>query len=161
VQSCLGAALVNAAINGALGWATVRGLPSFPVWRVPGVVADLVATVFGVTFGTCICMAIQVPRDVRRGKIAPLTLSPGLAALLDRFPRRTFGRGMKLGALSIPVFALPVVASIALLGPAALECGRYVALKASVAAFQGALITPFIVLGALADTERRRPDVAS
>lgn len=155
-QSCVGAAVANAIINGAIGWGITRDLATFPMWSVPGVAGDLAATAFGVTFGTCICMAVQVPWDFGRGKITPVSVSPGVAALLARFPRRTLYRGLGLGALSVPLFALPVVAALAALGRGALDREPYIVLKAVVSAVQGAIVTPFIVLAVLGDVARRR-----
>lgn len=159
-QSCVGAAIVNAIINGAIGWGITCGMTTFPMWRSPGIAGDLVATAFGVTFGTCVCMAIQVPWDFGRGKITAVSLSPALAALLARFPRRTFYRGLVLGGLSVPVFALPIVAVLAVLGGGGMDRAPYIVLKAVMSAVEGAIVTPFIVLAVLADVARRRGVVA-
>jgi hypothetical protein len=159
-QSCVGAAIANAIINGAIGWAITRGAATFPMWRLPGIAGDLAATAFGVTFGTCVCMAVQVPWDFGRGKITPVRLSASIAALLARFPRGTLYRGLGLGALSIPLFALPVVAALAALGRGAMDREPYIVLKAVVSAVQGAIVTPFIVLAALGDVARRRGGLA-
>ncbi len=160
-QSCVGAAIVNAIINGAIGWGVTRGMTTFPMWRSPGIVADLVATAFGVTFGTCVCMAIQVPWDFGRGKITAVSLSPAISTLLARFPRKTFYRGLVLGALSVPVFALPVVVALAVLGGGGMDRMPYIALKAAMSALEGAIVTPFIVLAVLADVARRRGSVGA
>jgi hypothetical protein len=154
-QSFIGAAIANAVINAGLGWAAVRGVPTFPVWRVPGVAADLAGTAFGVTFGTCLVMAFTVPRDVGHGKIAPFELPPGVASLVAMFPRKTFSRAMGLGFLSI-AFALPVIATLAGLGLDLMQSKDYVVLKAAFAAVQGALVTPLIVIRVLADLPQSR-----
>lgn len=156
-QSCIGAALANAIINAGLGWAGVRGMATFPMWRVPGIAADLAGTAFGVTFGTCLVMAFTVPRDVGRGKIAPFELSPRVASLVARFPRKTFSRALGLGLLSI-AFALPVIAALAGLGTGLMRSSDYVVLKAAFSAVEGAIVTPFIVIGVLADVPRARPE---
>jgi hypothetical protein len=155
-QSCIGAAIANAIINGAIGWGITRGAATFPMWSIPGVAGDLAATAFGVTFGTCVCMAVQVPWDFGRGKITPVPISPAVAALLARFPRGTLYRGLGLGALSVPLFALPVVAALAVLDRGAMDRWPFIVLKAIVSAVQGAIVTPFIVLGVLGDVVRRR-----
>ncbi|MBM4364225.1 MAG: hypothetical protein FJ104_16215, partial [Deltaproteobacteria bacterium] len=54
-----GAAVVNALLNGAIGWAATRELPVVPTWGLPGVAADLLATAFGVTFGTALVVPLQ------------------------------------------------------------------------------------------------------
>jgi hypothetical protein len=156
-QMCIGAAIANAVINGALGWAFVHGMTRVALWHLPGAAADLAGTAFGVTFGTCIVMKFQVPFDERRGRIAPIALAPRVASLVATFPRTTARRAFGLGFLSMPVFALPVILAVAALGAGAMEPGHYVWLKASLAAIQGGLITPFVVLAVLADTKPAPP----
>jgi hypothetical protein len=154
LQCCLGSAIVNAVINGGLGWATTRSLPSLLLWRVPGVAADIVGTAFGVTFGTCLGMAFQIRRDLKSGKIGPVRVGPGVAVLLARFPYGTLRRSVGLGVLSVPLFALPMVLALVVLGVGALERTPFIVLKACFAALEAALVTPFIALAALGDVER-------
>jgi hypothetical protein len=154
LECCLGSALVNAVINGGIGWATTRSLASLPLWRIPGVAADIVGTAFGVTFGTCLGMAFQIRRDLKSGKIGSVRVGPGVAVLLARFPYGTLRRSLGLGALSVPLFALPMVLALVVLGVGALERAPFIVLKACFAALEGALVTPFIALAALGDVER-------
>ncbi len=156
-QSCVGAAVVNAALNGAIGWAITRGMARLPMWRIPGVAGDLAGTAFGVTFGTCVCMAVQVPWDLGRGKIAPapVPVPAAITALLARFPRGLLSRGIGLGALSVPIFALPVIAVLVACGAGPMAREPYVALKAALSAVEGAIVTPLIVLAALEDAARK------
>ena len=154
LECCLGSAIVNAVINGGIGWASTRSLVSLPLWRIPGVVADIVGTAFGVTFGTCLGMAFQIRRDLKSGKIAPVRVGPGVALLLARFPCGTLRRSVGLGALSVPLFALPMVFALVVLGVGAIERTHFVVLKACFASLEAALVTPFIALAALGDVER-------
>jgi len=153
---CVGAAVVNVAINGFLGWATFRGLgvAALPTWRIPGIAADLVGTAFGVTFGTCLGMGLQVRRDMRRGKIGHVDVSPAVAGFLARFPYGTLKRSVGLGAISVPVFALPVLAALVAMGIESIDRVPYITLKAALAAVEAAVVTPFIVLAALADVKQ-------
>jgi hypothetical protein len=158
---CLGAAIANIVINAFLGWATFRGLgvPALPLWRIPGVVADLAGTAFGVTFGTCLGMGWQIRRDLRRGKIGHFGVSSAVASFVARFPHGTLKRSVGLGVVSIPIFALPVVAVLVLLGAESMDRIPYVTLKAGLAAVEAAIVTPFLVVAALADERplARRP----
>ena len=107
---CIGSAIVNAIINGGLGWGLTHTYPVLPLWRIPGVVADIAGTAFGVTFGTCLGMALQIRRDLKAGRVGRVDasmLSPGVASLVARFPLGTFRRSVGLGVVSVPVFALP------------------------------------------------------
>src|SRR5262252_7601312 len=93
VECSIGAAVINALINGGLGWAATRGLSEFPMWRVPGVAGDLLATAYGVSFGTCIGAAIQARIDMSRGRItAPATISERLSAIVAAMPRNLLAR---------------------------------------------------------------------
>lgn len=151
LQSGVGAAIVNALLNGGIGWAITRGLAVFPVWRFPGIAPDLLATTFGVSFGTVLAMVVQVRIDVTRNKIAPFAPPAALAALLARFPRGILLRSIVLGVLSVPVFATPALAWLALSGADALSRSAFISLKAGLAAVEGGLVTPVIVLAALSD----------
>jgi hypothetical protein len=161
VTCCIGSAIVNAIINGGLGWGLTHTFPSLPVWRIPGVAADIAGTAFGVTFGTCLGMALQIRRDMRRGKVGPVeasALSPGLAALVASFPAGILKRSIGLGIVSI-VFAVPVVVALLVLGIGSLDRVPFVALKSSFAALQAAMVTPLLALAALGDVSRAAPSV--
>ena len=149
--------MVNAIINGGLGWGMTHSLPLLHLWRIPGVVADLAGTAFGVTFGTCLGMVLQIRRDVKAGRVGPVdasALSPGVAALVASFPAGTFKRIVGLGALSVPLFALPVVVGLVVLGIGSLDRVPFVVLKSGFAALQAAMVTPLIALAALGDVSR-------
>jgi len=159
-QNGIGAALVNAAINWALGWAMTRHLARLPMWGMTSVGTDLLGTAFGVTFGTCLVMALQVRRDLTHGRISPVALSGPLEALVGRFPQGVLRRGLGLGALSVPVFALPVVAALAASGVHAMDRVPFLVLKSSFSAVEGAIVTPLIVLAALSGVSVRVPQTA-
>ena len=156
---CIGSAIVNAIINGGLGWGLTHTYPVLPLWRIPGVVADIAGTAFGVTFGTCLGMALQIRRDMRLGKVGPVeasalsAFSPRVAALVARFPVGVLKRSVGLGAVSV-IFALPVVVGLLVLGIGSMERVPFIALKAGFAALQAAMVTPLIALAALGDVSR-------
>jgi hypothetical protein len=67
---------------------------------------------------------------------------------------------MGLGFLSI-AFSLPVIAALAALGSGLMQSKDYVVLKAAFAAVEGAIVTPLIVIGVLADLpQARSPEAA-
>jgi hypothetical protein len=153
VQSAIGAGIVNAVLNGAIGWGATHGLAQFPVWSVPGVAADILATAFGVSFGTCFGALLQVRLDTARGKITPPTeLPPFLSLIVSRAPKKLFRRAVALGLVSVPLFAPPVLVALAASGAVAMDRGAFVALKAAFSAVEGVIVTPVIVLAALLDT---------
>src|SRR5262249_26077707 len=96
VRNGLGAALVNALINGAIGWGITRWLAEFPVWKSPGVAADLLFTAFGITFGTSIVVPLQTKKDFSGGRVTLPALSRGMASFLARFPKGLLRRALVL-----------------------------------------------------------------
>jgi hypothetical protein len=155
-NGCVGAAIVNVLINGFLGWATFRslGVPALALWHIPGIAPDLLGTAFGVTFGTCLGMGWQVRRDMRRGKIGHVDVSPAIARALAYFPQGTLKRSVGLGLASLPLFGLPVIAVLVGLGVVSMERVPYIVLKAAFAGVEAAIATPFMVLASLADVRR-------
>jgi hypothetical protein len=160
VQNTLGAAVVNLVINGVIGWAITRGLDAFPVWSIPGAAADLAATGFGVSFGTCIAARIGVNWELARGRVTALAPVPPYASWYRRLPRQTFARSVWFGAVSLPVFVLPLLAAILIAGAPALERTAFIWLKAGFSAVQAAIVTPLIVLAVLFDLAQERPAAA-
>jgi hypothetical protein len=150
-QNCVGAAIANAAINWGLGWALTRSFAALPMWGRVSIAGDLAGTAFGVTFGTSLVVALQVRWDLARGSIGPIPLSRSLAAFVARLPRGPLRRGMRLGALSVPLFALPVALGLVALGVTGMPRLAFLALKSGFSAIEGAIVTPFIVLATLAE----------
>ena len=58
---------------------------------------------------------------------------------------------MRLGALSVPLFALPVALGLVALGVTGMPRLAFLALKSGFSAIEGAIVTPFIVLATLAE----------
>ena len=150
-----GAALVNALLNGGIGWVMMRGLTEFPVWRVPGAAADFVVTAFGITFGTCVVLPFQVKRDFTAGRASLPEVSPGVRTLLARFPRAFLRRAVVLGAVSVPLFAPWALLALFLSGASELARIPFIELKALFSAIEGGIVTPFIVLAVLTDCSRQ------
>ena len=149
VQSAIGSAVVNAVINGALGWGATHGLTEFPLWKLPGAGIDLVATAFGVAFGTCLGAIVQIRIDVARGKISRPALSGSLATWIARAPSGLFARAMWFGVIGAVVFGPPALCGLVASGSDALGRVPFVAVKAGFSAVEGALVTPFILLATL------------
>jgi hypothetical protein len=152
VECSIGAAIINALLNGGLGWVATLGLAEFPVWKIPGVAGDLLATAYGVSFGTCIAAAVQARVDISRGRITPPTSLPErLAPIVAALPRRLLARAIALGVASTVALAPLILLGLFLAGQAALARGTFIAIKAAFSAVEGAVVTPVIVLAALLD----------
>ena len=158
VECSIGAAIINALLNGGLGWVATLGLTEFPVWKVPGVAGDFLATAYGVSFGTCIGAAIQARIDIGRGRITPPTsLPPRLAPVVAALPRRLLARAIALGVASTVALGPFILLGLFLSGQAALARGTFIAVKAAFSAVEGAVVTPVIVLAALLDRAKVEP----
>jgi len=159
----LGAAFVNAVLNAAIGWAATRNLATLPPWGAPGVALDFVITAFGITFGTCIVLPFQTRRDFEHGRATLPAVGPLLRSVIARFPRSFFGRAVVLGMASVPIFAPPALAVLAVAGPHSVGRVPFIELKALFSAVEGGIVTPFIVLGVLSDLTQKsaRKDLSS
>jgi hypothetical protein len=156
VQNTVGAAVINLLINGAIGWVITRGLDVFPMWSIPGAAADLAATGFGVSFGTCIAARIGVSWEVTRGKIVPPPQFEPYAGWYRRLPRPIFARSVWFGLWSLPVFVLPLLLALVIAGSTAFERVHFIWLKAGFSALEAAIVTPLIVLSVLFDLAAER-----
>jgi hypothetical protein len=148
---CLGPAVMNALVNGALGWVGTPKLAALPLWNLPGVAADLAVTAFGVAFGTYLGLALQVKRDTRAGKVGPMTSPAVVATIFGHLPKSTFARSVGLGLAAVPVFAVPVIAALAASGSSEVVSRSFVVLKGTFAALEAAILAPLIVLGVLGE----------
>jgi hypothetical protein len=157
VIGCAGPAVANAVLNGALGWLITIGMKRFPVWTVPGVATDVLATASGVAFGTCLAMIIQVNRDYVRGKISAPSLSASIDGLLARFPDEKIIQSVWLGIVSVIAFATPVLLGLVLNRQFALDRAAFVLLKTGLSFFEALLISPLVVLKALRSLSRQAP----
>ena len=63
-----------------------------------------------------------------------------VAGFVARFPHGTLKRSVGLGIVAVPIFALPVVAVLVMLGTGSMGRVPYVALKAGLAAVEAALL---------------------
>ena len=158
VECAIGAAIINALINGGLGWAATRGLSEFPMWKVPGVASDFLATAYGVSFGTCLGAAVQARIDISRGRITPpATIPERLSPIVAAMPRGLLARAIALGMVSAIALGPFVLAGLYWSGQPALARGTYIAIKAAFSAVEGAVVTPVIVLAALLDRAKAEP----
>lgn len=162
VECVIGAAVVNLLINGGLGWLATRAYPTFPVWKLPGVAADLLGTAYGVSFGTCIGAALQVKIDRARGRITtPDTVPQRLAPIIAAMPRNLLARAIAVGVASVAVLGPFIAVGLYFYG--ATEFGRqpFLAVKSVFSAVEGAVVTPVIVLAALMDPVPQRASASS
>jgi hypothetical protein len=152
VDHLFGSALVNAAINGLIGW-LLYGMKTtrVPLWGVQGMAADLLATGFLLPFLYCIIATPTLRRTMRDGDVPPLSAGFRLAGPLSALPARARMRGVVLGvAASVSAVPLTLIV-LAACGMESLSGPQFTFLKAAWAAGLAALVGPIIALAAFAE----------
>lgn len=144
----LGAALLNAAINGAIAWALFHHLPIVPLWGAVGIASDTIATSLILPFLTGIIVTALTGWHVRAGRLAPLVLGDARppAAWL---PEGTAGRAGMLAVVSLVLLVPVTLLAFVGLGVEELPFERFLVFKIAFAVADGLLVTPLVALLAL------------
>src|SRR5260221_763919 len=71
----VGAALLNAGINGAIAWAVFHRMAVVPLWGAVGIATDTVATSVILPVLTCVIVTFLTNWHVRAGRLTPLVPS--------------------------------------------------------------------------------------
>lgn len=146
---------VNAAVSAAFAWGLFRGVTRVPLRGAQGIGADLVPTVFMITLMLTLALTLVTRRRMRAGVLAGL--HEGISALprpLAMLPANVLLRALVL-ALSLTAVLVPAsVALLAAAGTESLAFDLFVGFKILYGAALGALVTPLILLRALADAPR-------
>jgi hypothetical protein len=146
--TAFGAGVINVIINAPLGWLLVREGTRLGIWTVPGVAADLVATAFGVAFGTALVVPSQIRKQVAGGQLLAPELPERWRSMFASWPRSTFIRAFNLGVWGVLLFApLPLLA-LYLVDPPPFDRTSVTLLKGSFAFIEAALVTPVIAAAA-------------
>jgi len=147
VDNGVGAAVFNFALNGAIAWLLFRSVTHVPLWGQSSIAGDTLVTAFLLPFLTCLIVSRLVARQVEAGhipRLAPAELGP------SSWSRRSpLQRGALLGAASVVLVALPVVAALSLSGSAGFALWPFIGFKAAFAALLAAIVTPLVAWWAL------------
>ena len=148
----VGAALFNFGLNAAIAWLLFRSLARVPLWGDSSVAGDTLITAFVLPFLTSLIVSRTVHRQVSGGRIPRLaTADPALASFAKRSPS---ARGALLGAASVVLVAVPVVAALGGSGFEGFALWPFIGFKAAFAACLAALVTPLIGWWALVRASR-------
>jgi hypothetical protein len=150
------AAVVNAVLNALIAWGTAASEDEVPLWALPLVegpstITDTVGTFFVLTFLTTLIVTTLVRAELRHERLPPLPEAIPLAA---RLPAARAKRGALLGGLCMAVLGPPAVAVLVALDFGDLSVGEFVLYKAIFGIVLGAVVTPFIALVAMGDSQR-------
>lgn len=154
-QTVIGAGIVNAIINGAIGWLAVLKLPALPMWGTPSVFIDTVLTAFGVAFGSAIVVTFQARKDMYLGKVSPSVPTGWLGSVVDALPLSLIPRAFVLGAACVVLFVPAPMWWLAQTGLTELLPWPFIAFKAGFSAVVGAAVTPLISLHAMVSARGR------
>ena len=146
----VGAAVINAAINGAIAWGLFHGVAAVPLWGQMGIAADTIATSLLLPFITCLVVTHLTAWHVRAGRLVPLDEGAEPHALLARLPRPTLIRAAALAAASLVVLVPFTLATLVLLGIDGLPFAGFLLFKIGFAVAASTLVTPLTAFVALA-----------
>lgn len=146
---------VNAAVSAAFAWGLFHDVTEVPLRGVQGIGVDLVPTVFMITLMLTLALTLVTRRRMRAGTLFGLHGGTGaLPRPLAMLPGNVLLRAL---VLALALTAMLVPASIALLAVAGTESmplGAFVGFKVLYGAALGAVVTPLVLLRALADAPR-------
>lgn len=151
-NALVGTAVVNAAINAALAWVSVRGVNSVPVWTAslePSIVSDSLGTLFFLPLITTVLCTTAVWRDLRVGRLE--RLEGTWCGLGDRLRNGRLRRGMTLAAWCTGVLSPVTVVILVGIDFGDLNRTDFVLYKTAFAVGLGAIVTPFVALRAMSD----------
>jgi hypothetical protein len=144
---------INVVINGAIGWATFRGVATIPLWGASSIGGDTLGTSFFLPAITCLIVTPLVRGQVRKG--AAPAFEGALAGWLRPFQRALPLRAVALGLVCIALAGGAAVALLTALGVASLDFAPFLGWKALYAGVLAAFVQPAIALLALADRPGR------
>lgn len=153
IESGVGSAIFNFAINGVIAWLLFRRAATVPLWGQQSIAGDTFGTCFFLPFLTGLIVTAIARRRIRAGKLSPLGWTRASHPALGWLPSGTTRRAFALGVVCAVVLAPPTVFALALLDVTALRLWPFVTFKATFAALLAAVVTPVIALWAIADFE--------
>jgi hypothetical protein len=157
-RAFLATAAINAFVNVAIAWLSVRGQGAVPFWGVPiaetSVFWNVIGTLFLLPLITCLLTTAAVRRDVRLGSLDSLSRLRSAHPWLGALPASGLRRGAAFGGLGVGVLGPPLILALLVSSFPELTRGQFIACQAAFAVCLGALVTPLIALYAMADPRR-------
>lgn len=144
----VGAALLNAGINGAIAWAVFHRMAVVPLWGAVGIATDTVATSIILPVLTCVIVTLLTNWHVRAGRLPPLTSFVGSFAAL-RLPEGVWARAGSLALASLVLLVPVTLMTFVGLGVDRLPFDRFLVFKVGFAVVDGILVTPLCARAAL------------
>jgi hypothetical protein len=148
----VGAALLNAGINGAIAWAVFHRMAVVPLWGTVGIATDTVATSIILPVLTCVIVTFLTNWHVRAGRLTPLasfgrSFAGSFAGL--RLPEGVWARAGSLALASLVLLVPVTLMTFVGLGVDRLPFDRFLVFKVGFAVVDGILVTPLCARAAL------------
>jgi hypothetical protein len=153
----VGPFVINFLINAVIAWLLFRHATHVPMWGQSSVAGDTIATSFLLPLITCLIVTPVAHGRVRSGLLPQLTSEvPG-----KWLPRNLVLRSVVIGIICLIAFTPLTLLLLSVLGVARMTPWHFVYFKATFAAIEGGLVTPFLALWAISDAPRdSRPSVS-
>ncbi|MEM7802579.1 MAG: hypothetical protein AAF633_25525, partial [Chloroflexota bacterium] len=148
--------VINFVINGLLAWLTYRGRDFIPIWREDGSVADIVLTIFLISFLSTFVVIPLMRQSIEQGDQDSVSWSRSDIWWLSWIPKNRWLMANALGVASVFLFGGLLLGALALFGIDGMGSGATIGFKAIYAGVLAAIVTPIIALATLADISQER-----
>ncbi len=142
----VGPFVANLLINGVIAWALYRHATHVPLWGQSSIAGDTIATAFLLPAITCLIVTPMARGRVRSGRLAAVT-----DTAWRWIPRNMLWRALLIGLIGLIVLTPPTLLVFGALGIGQVSPWQFVYFKATFAAIEGALVTPFLALWAISE----------
>ena len=146
LDNVVGPFVVNLLINGVIAWLLFRKATHVPMWGQSSIAGDTIATAFLLPAITCLIVTPLARGRVRTGRVAAVD-----DASWRRIPRNMVWRALLIGLICLLVLTPLTLFVLGALGVGGLSPWHFVYFKATFAAVEGALVTPFLALWAISE----------
>lgn len=142
----VGPFVANLLINGMIAWLLYRNATHVPLWGQSSIAGDTIATAFLLPAITCLIVTPLARGRVRTGRVA--AVGDGSWRWV---PRNMLWRALLVGLIGLIALTPVTLMVFGALGIGALSPWHFVYFKATFAAIEGALVTPFLALWAISE----------
>ena len=142
---------INFVLNAMLPWLAFRSQQTVSIWGNPGVVGDMVVTMFALPAMICLIATPLVRLMARAGKAPALPSLADVPGLAPRLPANLWLRALLLGAVVCLLASPMILGALQLSGWAEISVLNFALGKGAICGLLAALISPPLAIRALAE----------